>query len=310
MIITVTLNPAIDKTAEIEPLVAGGLNRVKNIKEDIGGKGINVSRMISMLGANSVATGFIGEKNAMFFLNSLKSINCKSDFIKVDGSTRVNLKLFDSVNGITEINEPGLIVSKEQEERLIHDNLVTYASRDNVFVLAGSMHKNASVDFYKVLTQMLINLGSKVFLDADNEAFKLAVQAKPNLIKPNKEELLQYFNKEDASEEELVEMCKTFTQKGIETVVLSLGADGAIFVNKNEGYKAQALEVDVNSTVGAGDSMVAAFAFATLKSLSFKQAATLAMACSAGAVTTKGTNTPSIELVNELKEKVVLEKLY
>ncbi len=310
MIITVTLNPAIDKTAEIDPLIPGGLNRVKSFKEDVGGKGINVSRVISMLGANSVATGFIGEKNSMIFESALRGINCKNDFIKVDGNTRVNLKLYDTVNGITEVNEPGMVVSEKQEEKLVHDNLMTYACSENIFVLAGSMHKNAKTNFYAYLTQQLKNKGAKVFLDADNEAFSFAVKEKPDFIKPNKEELLRYFNKEDASEKELVDMCKTFTDAGINTVVLSLGGEGAIFISKDEAYKAKAIDVKVESTVGAGDSMVAAFAFATLQNYTLEQAATLAMACSAGAVTTKGTNPPSLELVNELKQKVELEKLY
>ncbi len=310
MIITVTLNPAIDKTADIEPLIPGGLNRVKSFKEDAGGKGVNVSRVVSMLGANSVATGFIGENNSLIFENALKGLNCKPDFIKIEGNTRVNLKLCDSVNGVTEINEPGLMVTEKQEEALIHDYLLSYARRDSVFVLAGSMHKNAKDNFYEYLTEQLKDKGAKVFLDADNESFRHALNAKPHFIKPNKDEILRYFKKQDATEAELIEMCKSLTKEGIKTVVLSLGKEGAIFISEDQGFKASAVDVKVESTVGAGDSMVAAFAFAAIKEMTFEQAAILAMACSAGAVTTKGTNPPSIELVNELKEQVVLEKLY
>ncbi len=310
MIITLTLNPAVDKTAIITPLKAGGLNRVQSFTQDAGGKGINVSKVISMLGANSVATGFMGEENADVFKSALAKLNCKFDFIKVAGSTRTNLKLYDEVNGITEINEPGIFADEKQVERLIHENLFTYACRDAIFVLAGSMHKNADAGFYKNLTHLLKQKGSQVFLDADNEAFALALEAKPDFIKPNKEELLRYFKKESASEQELLEMCKSLTEKGIGTIVLSLGPQGAIFVSKDEAYSANAVDVEVSSTVGAGDSMVGAFAYAVVNRLSFVEAAKLAMACSAGAVTTKGTNPPTLELVNKLKEQVVLNKIY
>ncbi len=310
MIITLTLNPAIDKTAVIDPLVAGGLNRVKSFTTDVGGKGINVSKIISMLGANSVATGFMGEETADVFKKALNKLNCKFDFIKVDGSTRTNLKLYDEINGITEINEPGIVVTSQQEERLIHENLLPYASRDAIFVLAGSMHKNANASFYANLTHQIKQVGARVFLDADNEAFALALKAIPDFIKPNKDELLRYFKKESASEQELIEMCKSLTKQGIGTVVLSMGGEGALFISENEAYSAKALKVKVQSTVGAGDSMVGAFAYATMKGMCFEEAATLAMACSAGAVTTKGTTPPTLELVNSFKEQVILTKIY
>ncbi len=310
MIITLTLNPAVDKTAVIDPLVVGGLNRVKSFTVDAGGKGINVSKIISMLGANSVATGFIGEENADIFKKALSNLNCKFDFIKVDGSTRTNLKLYDEINGITEVNEPGIVVTSREEERLIHENLLPYACREAIFVLAGSMHKNADINFYADLTRQLKQIGARVFIDADNEAFALSLKAKPDFIKPNKDELLRYFKKEDASEQELIEMCKSLTKQGIATVVLSMGGEGALFITEKEAYSAKAVDVKVLSTVGAGDSMVGAFAYATMKNMCLADAATLAMACSAGAVTTKGTTPPTLELVNNLKEQVVLNKIY
>ncbi len=310
MIITLTLNPAIDKTAIIEPLKPGGLNRVQSFTQDAGGKGINVSKVISMLGANSVATGFMGEENADVFSSALNRLNCKFDFIKVAGNTRTNLKLFDEVNGITEINEPGIFANEAQVERLLNENLFTYACKDAIFVLAGSMHVNADKGFYKNLTQLLKQKGAKVFLDADNEAFALALDAKPDFIKPNKDELLRYFKKESANEQELVDMCKSLINKGIDTVVLSMGAQGALFINSKQAYSAKALSVKVQSTVGAGDSMVGAFAYAAINGFSLEESAKLAIACSAGAVTTSGTNPPTLELVNELKSQVVLNKIY
>ncbi len=309
MIITVTLNPAIDKTSYIDPLVLGGLNRVKSFEVDAGGKGINVSKVVSILGGHTVATGYIGADNADFFTGELAQIHCDNDFIKVPGSTRTNLKIQDEVNGITEINEAGIMVSKAEEQQLI-EKLLSYAGKDSLFILAGSMHKNAPPEFYKTTMESLKKKDSKVFLDADGPAFKLALEAKPNCIKPNKEELLRYYGKDEATQDELIALCKGLTQEGIDMVVLSMGASGAIFVQKEEAYAAMGLRVPALSTVGAGDSMAAAFAYATNQCYTFEQAAVLAIACSAGAVTTKGTTPPSLEMVNELKKQVVLNRLW
>ncbi len=309
MIITLTLNPAIDKTSYIDPLIPGGLNRVKSFETDAGGKGINVSKVVAMLGGHSVATGFVGEENADFFAGELQKINCENAFFEVAGSTRTNLKILDDVNGITEVNEPGICVTKEEEQSLIK-RILSYANEEAIFVFAGSMHKNAQADFYKELTKMVKQKGAKVFFDADAEAFSLALQSKPNFIKPNKAELLHHCKRKDATRDELIEICKEFTENGVETVVLSLGKEGAAFIRKNEAYFSKGLSVQALSTVGAGDSMVAAFAYAAGRKMTFAQSSTLALATSAAAVTTKGTNPPPIELVEALKQQVVLEELW
>ncbi len=309
MIVTLTLNPAVDKTSYIDPLVVGGLNRVKRYEVDAGGKGINVSKIVHMLGSDSVATGFVGGSNGKLFLSELVETSFKNEFIQVAGNTRVNLKLYDDLNGITEVNEEGVEVTKDEEQAVI-EKLLSYANENSVIVLAGSLHGNASDDFYKKLTEMLKAKGATVFVDADDEAFTEAVKAGPDFIKPNIHELLRHFDKESATDEEILDMCKELIDSGVKNVVLSMGGDGALFVTKDECYKAEALKVKVESTVGAGDSMVGAFAYATDKKMSLEEAAILSIACSAGACTTTGTNPPTLELVNELKAKVVLQKLY
>ncbi len=309
MIVTLTLNPAIDKTVYIDPMVVGGLNRVKKYDIDAGGKGINVSKIVAMLGGTSVATGFYGGSNTEIFKTELSKQKCINRFVEVACNTRTNLKVLDDVNGITEINEPGVIVSDEEERQVI-DTLLSMAGADVIFVLAGSMHKNASPDFYQTLCSLLRAKGATVFIDADNEAFSNALKAKPDFIKPNSDELLRYYGKTTATDQELIEMCKKLVESGIQTVVLSMGKDGALFVTQDECYKADALQVEVSSTVGAGDSLVGGFAYAADNKMSLVDSATLAMACSAGAVTTMGTKPPSLDMVIELRKQVVLNKVY
>ncbi len=309
MIITLTLNPALDKTVYIDPLIPGGLNRVKDYEIDAGGKGLNVSKVVSMLGGKSIVTGFYGGANVPIFDAEIEKLGATNEFITVDGNTRTNLKVLDDVNGITEINEAGITVTKDEENAIIA-KLLEISDENSIVVLAGSMHKNASPDFYEMLCNKLKEKGAKVFLDADNEAFANALKAKPALIKPNSDELLRFYGKESATTEELIEICRKMCEDGVETVVLSMGKDGAIFVTKDECYHAEGLKIKASSTVGAGDSMVGAFSFGTANKMSLRDTAILAIACSAGACTTKGTNPPSLELVEELSEKVIIHKIY
>ncbi len=312
MIITVTLNPALDKTATIAPLVPGGLNRIQKSELDAGGKGINVSKLIATLGGKSLATGFVGGSTGDALLSMLDTLSLAHNFVRVQGSTRINLKLLDTTNGITEVNDPGIAVTKSEEAKLL-DILSGYITQDarSIFVLAGSMHAGAAPSFYKELTQNLKTQGASVFVDADGEAFASALEAAPYFVKPNKEELLHYFRHESTqsvSTDELIGMCKQLVhKKGVGIVALSLGHEGAIFVTEAQCLVAPALKVAVSSTVGAGDSMVGAVAYAHEQGLSLEDTLRLAVASSAGAVTTEGTKAPSLELITSLREQVVFE---
>ncbi len=309
MIITVTLNPALDKTATILPLVAGGLNRIQKSELDAGGKGINVSKLIAALGGTSLATGFVGGSTGDALLSMLDQLALTHNFVHVQGSTRINLKLLDEVHGITEVNDPGILVTKTEENQLL-EQLLGYAQHNpqSLFVLAGSMHAGAEPDFYKKLSQSLKAQGARVFVDADGEAFAQALDAAPDFVKPNKEELLRYFhqeNTEDVSLDTLITLCRQLIQdKGVGLVGLSLGHEGAIFVNATQCIVAPALKVQASSTVGAGDSMVGAVAHAMEQGYALEDMVRLAIAASAGAVTTEGTKAPSLELIMNLQEQV------
>ncbi len=313
MIITLTLNPALDKTASISPLIPGGLNRIQKSRYDAGGKGINVSKMIAALGGRSMATGFVGGSTGNVLLPMLDDLGLAHDFVHTKGNTRVNLKLLDPVNGITEINEPGIEVTK-REEKALFQVLGNYIAEDNnktIFVLAGSMHRGARPTFYKDLIEVIKRKGAHVLLDADGEAFAHALDASPDFVKPNKEELLRYFNRdihEDVSIDELIVLGKKIIQeKNVRMLAISLGSKGAIFMNAEVCAVAPALRVEVSSTVGAGDSLVGAVAYAMRNDYSFESTVRLAMAASAGAVTTEGTKAPSFDVVDTLLAQVTFE---
>lgn len=309
MIITVTLNPAIDKTVDIGEFQYSGLNRITSSVLDPGGKGINVSKTIKHLGGNTIATGFIGGNAGNIIDQGLKSLGITSDFIHVDGETRTNMKVVDAGGNVTEFNEPGPIIKKENIEELLV-KLDALADKDALFVLAGSIPQGVDKDIYRIIIEIVKKKGAKVFLDADGELFVKALEGKPDFIKPNRFELEQYFNfKGDAEVSDLVEMGRKLQAAGIGTVAISLGSEGALFILQNEVIRVHGLKVEAHSTVGAGDAMVAALSYGIDGDLEMSECIRLGVATSAGAVTTIGTKPPTKELVERLKQEVNLIRL-
>lgn len=309
MIITVTLNPALDKTAELDTLSPGELNRLKNVTTDIGGKGINVSKMIHSLGGNSTATGFVGGNTGRQIIETLSNWNIGTDFITVSGTTRTNLKILDNGSRLTELNEPGISVSEDDIEKLIK-KIITYSKAETIFVLSGSLCRGVDENFYSKLIYTIHKNGALAYLDADGEAFKAAVKETPDFIKPNSHELLEYYNiKHDVSKKDLLDLCLNLMESGIHQMALSMGKEGAIFIDHNDSFYAPGLNVNAHSAVGAGDSMMGAVAFGCDKNMPWKQTAALAMAASAGAVTTIGTKPPSRNLVDKLLKEVKFENI-
>lgn len=309
MIITVTMNPAIDKTVEIDQLQAGGLNRIKKVEYDAGGKGINVSKTIRELGGESVATGFLGGNAGKTIESVLKEKGIRCDFVAVEGETRTNTKVFEASGAVTELNEPGPVIKPEQLEQLL-EKLEGYAKEDALFILAGSIPNGVDKEIYARIIRLVHEKGAKVLLDADGELFRAALPAGPDIIKPNRVELEEYAGFDyRATKEELLTLARKFVKQGIGTVAVSMGKSGAMFVRN--GYEAEcpALSVKAHSTVGAGDAMVAALAYAWNHKLNDEDTVRLCIATSAGAVTTIGTKPPTREVVDELIPQVVIEKL-
>lgn len=309
MIVTVTMNPAIDKTVEIDALARGSLNRISRVEYDAGGKGINVSRTIRVLGGVSIATGFLGGNNGRIIEKALRDSFIVSDFVWVEGETRTNTKIFEASGELTELNEPGPVITRERMEELLQ-KLAGYAGGDTLFILSGSIPQGVDPQIYGEIIRLVHKKGSLVLLDADGELFRRALEAGPDMIKPNRTELEEYARMDYwASEEELLETAKKLEAQGVSRAAVSLGKGGALFLLEGFRAKCPSLSVQAHSTVGAGDAMVAALAYAWSERLDGRETVRLCMAASAGAVTTVGTKPPSRALVEELKKQVIIEEL-
>ena len=309
MIITITLNPALDKTAQIESLKIGALNRLDNVINDPGGKGVNVSKMIKALGGKSLATGFAGAKSGEEIIEKLNDLGIDNDFVKTHLPTRTNLKIIDANGALTEINEPGAFID-ENEISALTDKVIALAKPDNIFVFSGSIPKGVPTDIYAKLINAARKKGAISFLDADGEAFRAALKEKPDFIKPNLYELKQFFGVDkDLTLKETAALCQEIIKTGVKAMALTMGADGALFLCESEVLFARGLKVQVRSTVGAGDSFVGAYAYAFGQKTSWKKAVSLAMAASAAAAATQGVRAPDKGLVLELLEQVELKKI-
>lgn len=241
MIVTVTMNPAIDKTVDITRLEKGDLNRIKRVEMDAGGKGVNVSKTIRALGGDSIATGFIGGNSGIIIKNVLSELGITTDFVMVEGETRTNLKVVEEKGDVTELNEPGPQVSAGQLEELIC-RLEGYAAKDTLFVLAGSIPAGVPKDVYRKITERVHEKGAKVLLDADGELFSESLKASPDMLKPNRLELERHFKMDyRASEKELAGLGQRLMEGGVSMAAISLGQMGALFLTKDKNTVARDL---------------------------------------------------------------------
>lgn len=309
MVYTVTLNPAIDKTVVIPGFKAGSVNRIQSLREDAGGKGINVSKCLDNLGIKSVAAVIVGGTAGQQLIGMLNHLDISYLSTTVAEQTRTNLKIIDPEQGEnTDINEPGphVPVSKLTELRNL---LGVIICPGDIVVLSGSLPKGADASLYKDWTNFFQALGALVFLDADGEAMREGIQANPYMIKPNDEELSRLLGKPMNSLEDLLQAGHSLLKAGIQEVVISLGSKGGLFLSKDGDYLAEALTVPVRSTVGAGDSMVAAMAYSKEKNLPREEQIRLAVAMGAASVMCDGTQAPEKELVWELAKQVKIQEV-
>lgn len=309
MIYTVTLNPALDKTATVENLRLDSVNRISELRVDPGGKGINVSKVVRELGAKTVAIALLGGHAGTMLRNMLAELGIECKVLEVEGETRTNLKIKDpALKTNTDINEPGPEVTDEQLRGML-DGLVGEVGSGDIVVLSGSLPRGAAADTYKVWVAALKKTGAKVYLDADGDKLVRGIEAKPDLIKPNEIELGAMMGRTLDADEKIVEAARELIDGGLDRVMVSMGGAGALYVARDVTIKANPVKVPVGSTVGAGDSVVAALAYAQDKGLGLEDTMRLAMATGAANVMQSGTQAAPRELVDSLIDKVVVTKL-
>lgn len=309
MVYTITLNPAVDKTVVIPNFASGTVNRIQNMRIDAGGKGINVSKCLQSMSVDSVVCTILGGSSGKKILSLVTEQGLNVLSVSVAGETRTNLKIVDTQqHENTDINEPGPLVPDEviyRLQQIIAERITT----GDVVIMSGSLPKGVQAELYRVWTDYFNGLGARVILDADGEQMRQGVKAKPYLVKPNDLELSRLIGRVLTGEDELVAAGKQLLDEGVQEVLISRGDKGAIYLAREGAYKADGVKVPVLSTVGAGDSMVAAMAYGYEKKMSAPDRLRLAIAIGSASVTCSGTQAPAAELVWELFDQVYIQEV-
>lgn len=308
-IITVTLNPALDQTLYFTQFNVGQVNRVGKKRLDPAGKGINVAKVINSLGHEVAVTGFMGRENANVFEEYFHINQIQNHFVKVDGATRVNVKIVDETNGeVSEINFPGLkyIASDFQE---LESSLRQLAEESEIFVLSGSLPEGARLDIYRKLIEIIKSYDCKVFLDTSGKALAEGIKAKPYAIKPNADELSQLMGQAMDQVTEVLSAIDKLVAHGISKVVVSLGDKGSLVADATQRLLVRSPDVRVSSTVGAGDALVAGLVFGEAKGMSLEEQARWATAVAAASVAQPGTQAGALADVVKLLPNVIIEEL-
>lgn len=276
MIYTITFNPSLDYIVRVKDFKTGTVNRTYEEKIFPGGKGINVSTVLSNLGIENKAFGFIAGFTGEEIEEKVKKSGCSADFIKLqDGISRINVKL--KSNKESEINAQGPKITPQDIEKL-YEKLDKLKDGD-LLVLAGSIPNTLPEDMYEKIISKLNHKNINFIVDATCDLLLNVLKYKPFLIKPNKDELEEIFKVKIESEEELISYGRKLQEKGARNVLISMAGDGAILINENnEILKSKAPKGEVKNSVGAGDSMVAGFIAGYIKNNDYKEALKLGIA--------------------------------
>ena len=256
MILTVCLNPCTDVTIEVDSLNIGKLNHVKNKTLSFTGKALNVAIGVARLKGDSYATGFMYNENGSLFEQALDREGVPSAFVWNRGRVRENYKFIDNKSMLTEVNDIGEPISANKQEELLA-LVASLSKKSDVMVVSGSLPQGVDSGYYAQLFNVAAP-GSLKIADAEGPRLLSALQAGLDLVKPNKDELQNTLQKELKTPEDLLKGCYTLLDKGAKRVLLSLGKRGAIITDGTKNFFCKSINVAINSTVGAGDGMLAA----------------------------------------------------
>lgn len=307
MITTVTFNPSIDKRYHIDRIKIGEVQRVKHIENTAGGKGLNVSRVASLLGEKVAATGFIGGTNGQFIEEEIMKLGIESKFLKINGQTRCCLAIIDSEGKQTELLEPGPeIYEKDFKNWLkIYEDLL---KDTDIVTASGSLPIGLRMDSYAVIAEMARSRGIKFFLDTSGQALIEGINAKPFFIKPNMDEIKQITGNDINTEKDILVAVRYLNEKGIELVTVSMGEKGSISGYRGTYYRAVSPAINPLNSVGSGDSFTAGMAVAYKRGMNITDSIRFASACGAANAMESRTGYVRIENVKNIYNNVKVVK--
>ena len=308
MITTICLNPCFDKTVYMDQLEPGKINRIRSLRLDPGGKGINVAIVARRLGLDVKCIGIMGQELSKDLSAMMDREGLRHQFLTVPGRVRTNMKIcIRDEKEVTEINEPGTVVTPEDLSRFF-DMARRETEGSDIVVVTGSLPPGCPEGTYRDL--MLALEGKKCILDSQGAELELGTkQAHPFLIKPNLREMEVTLGLELRTMRSIRDAALLFIRLGAEHVVISMGAMGAMYVNHEKTLFAPALRVETKSTVGAGDAMLGGMLLGYEREGDMSRAFRYGMAAGAASVMTEGTQLIVREDFERLLEQVRVQEV-
>lgn len=309
MITTITINPCIDRTISIKNFKFGNTNKVISSRQDISGKGINVSVILKNYGINSIVLGFNFIEGGDYLQKFLDDKRIIHDLVNIDDYLRTNTKIFDIETKImTEYNEQGAFVAKRYKEEFF-EKLDRNLDKTKILIISGSAPKGIDKYFYKNIIELANRKKIKVLLDSSGDLLNEGIKARPFLIKPNLEEFKSISNSKMKTLEDFVIGCKEIVNSGVNVVCLSLGSKGALLVSKDEAYYANPVDVKIKGIQGAGDSLVAGMAMAIKKELNNEEILKYGVTLATSSLLYEGTQLGEIDDFNDIYHRVLIKKI-
>lgn len=308
MILTVCSNPSIDCTVELNSLNVGKLNRIENKIITYSGKALNVAIGASRLGGDAVATGFMFSNDSGQFTQTLLKEGVPSRFVSTPGHVRINYKIIDKRSMMTEINDKGELVPEDKQEELLA-LVARLSQKASIVVISGSIPQGINDDFYLRMCKRIPE-NVKIVLDSEGEKFTKALSSDIYMVKPNLYELESYTKTKFLTKRDMVEGAKRIINTGVKKVLLSLGSSGAILTDGKTHLHCKSTNVAINSTVGAGDSMLAAACVMTERGLGDEEVLRCAVAAGTASITTPGTNLFYKDKYEEIYDRLTVERLF
>jgi 6-phosphofructokinase 2 len=283
MVYTITLNPALDRTLWVEKIQPDESNRIEKEQRYAGGKGIDVSKVLTSLDVSNKALGFVGGFAGEELEGRLLNEGISCDFIRISGETRTNIIVNDMSTGMQTIfNASGPEIKPYELMKMIHK--VEKLEKPDIVIISGSLPPGVHPEIYRKIIEIAKNKEAKVILDTDGDALKVGIQGLPDIIKPNVHELSRLVDMKLITMNEIIRAAQSVHKQGVGIVLVSMGAKGILLFSRKERYLASPPKVKVKNTIGAGDSAVAGFVYGLVRGKSLKKA--LINAVAAGTATT------------------------
>ncbi|WP_449376404.1 1-phosphofructokinase [Bacillus safensis] len=304
MIYTCTLNPAIDLYIALKEMRANAVNRTEDEDYQPNGKGVNVSIMLKKYGFTSTALGFIAGFSGSYIEQSLKDLSIKTDFISVEGITRINV-FINTTEEYKLVNQGPAI-----EEKALHSfrEKIAAIPQGGILIMSGSLPKGVPASIFSEVAAICHQQKVKFILDTSSAAVLETLQYKPYLLKPNEEEIAAFFGKtHPLSEKELIQSGEKLIEMGAEQVLISRGEEGALFITKDAVFKGNAPTGTVVNTACSGDAMLAAFLSKHLEGHSPEECLRYGIATGASTAFSKGLS--DLHDIDSLIEQVHIQKI-